>query len=288
MKIAEKRHYQSIFPKDSPLQNALNEKGYVKIPLLDKAMLKELNADTETLLTLLGDKYPKKEFLSTGRIEDSEIRVFSTKSIRKIHPILQEVFNRQHFDFISGIHLLKPTGATSSLNPHQDSALIEEENYNAAYVWIPLIDTDAKNGGLFVLPYSHLLDIPQRSLSVAWPLMKFEKLLWKFMVPLEVKAGEAIVFDSNLIHSSSPNTGENIRVAINYFIKPKEAKYLHFFTNHENKKVEVYHVDPDFYYTCNILERPPAPYIKIREENNRNRKFNYLSLLMWLYANRSQ
>lgn len=56
--------------------------------------------------------------------------------------------------------------------------------------------------------------------------------------------------------------GDNVRTAINYFIKPKEAIFLHHYMDEQTPKdkVEVYNVDIDFFYNCDFMKRPEAPY----------------------------
>ena len=80
--------------------------------------------------------------------------------------------------------------------------------------------------------------------------------------PLPMKAGEVLFFDSAAIHYSTDNLSQQIRPAINFFIKPKEAMFLHHFIDKKTPhgKVEIYNVDIDFFYNCDFMQRPHQPY----------------------------
>jgi hypothetical protein len=84
-----------------------------------------------------------------------------------------------------------------------------------------------------------------------------------FLKPIYMKAGEVLFFDSAAIHYSSNNLSKEIRPAINYFVKPKQALFLHHFKDEKTPvgQVEVYNVDIDFFYNCDFMEKPPLPYV---------------------------
>jgi hypothetical protein len=94
------------------------------------------------------------------------------------------------------------------------------------------------------------------------------------MVPLNIKTGQAVIFHSALIHASGPNHSDSMRIASNFFIKPKEAQYSHYYSDDESKYqvIETYHVTPEFYLCYDIMKRPPAEkFPLIRTESNTNK-----------------
>jgi hypothetical protein len=220
-------------------------------------------------------------FLALGRINDANIRNSSTKLIQKfISPHLKIYFNEIDFDIISGIHLLKPKGKMGILNPHQDSSLVNEELFDSYYFWMPISEIDSKSGTLEIIPKSHLLEIPFRSLNIPWDLESKIKFLWKYMQKIVVPNGSAIVFHSRLIHGSGQNQTNQLRIAINSFIKPKKADFLHYYSDKSSdfKKIEIFKVSPDFFYEENITERPNGKYELYNEIENRNKKYDKSTL----------
>ena len=106
--------------------------------------------------------------------------------------------------------LLKPTGEFSELSPHQDSSLIDETKFFSYFGWIPLQDTNVTNGGITVIPKSHLWGINYRSLDIPWLLKDYENILKKYSIPIEVKAGEILFFETALIHGSLKNISNSL------------------------------------------------------------------------------
>ncbi|MBK9353455.1 MAG: phytanoyl-CoA dioxygenase family protein [Bacteroidetes bacterium] len=155
---------------------------------------------------------------------------------------------------------IKPASKTSQLNPHQDTPIVDELNLYAIYAWIPLCDVNEKNGTLSVLPKSHLWGNYQRSLNVPWIYEKYTNKLWKLMKPLNINKGDLICFDSALIHASGPNMSNEVRVAYNTAILPKNFQQVHYYMDKDTpkNKVEEYLIDETFYMNENIMQKPPS------------------------------
>lgn len=257
------------FFRDREIQNEISHKGYAVRPLLSIDDVQALNSDFSKLLEMLGEPLPDTHWTS-GRVEDVAIRNFARQSIHKILPkSLEQYFDSNVVDFVGGIFLAKKPSATSELTAHQDSSHTDETKYPAIYAWVALTDTDATNGAMHILPGSHLWGNRYRSLNVPWAYKGFEALLTEQLIPVHMKAGEVLFFDSEAIHYSANNLSSNIRPAVNYFIKPKEALFLHHYIGDSTPegKVEVYNVDIDFFYNMDFMKPPPCPpYRKLGEE----------------------
>jgi ectoine hydroxylase-related dioxygenase (phytanoyl-CoA dioxygenase family) len=263
-----KERYLAPFFVQPELQKKIQEEGFAIVDLLSEDILKKLKADTQKLLKEIPTKETFWKFKSVGRIENPEIRKHSNQIIEKhVIPALQPFFQETAM-LVPGVHLIKSPSPSSQLNAHQDSALVDEKKYMAVYAWVPLIDTHARNGTLSIIPKSHLLGMNQRSLNVPWELGPFEKELNKYLVPLTVKAGQVVFFDSALIHGSPNNFSLKTRIAVNVFIRPKEADYLHFYMEDmaKGEEVEVYKVSPEFYMEHDISKRPNSNFPLLRKE----------------------
>lgn len=250
--------------------------GFAIIKICDPEILTEFKKLSFDLINLIPGS-ELKQFMALGRISDANIRIKSTGLIQKhIIPFLYPYFNELDFDFISGVHLLKPTGKGGILNPHQDSTLVDEDMFDSFYFWMPISEMDGKSGELEIIPKSHLLEIPYRSLNIPWSLQNNISLLWKFMRKILVPPGHAIIFHSRLVHGSGANNSKQVRVAINSFVKPKGADLLHYYSDKlsDYKKIEIFKINPNFYYEENIMEKPPKKYELYKMVENHNRIYN--------------
>jgi len=249
------------FFKNPEIQKQIAEQGYSVQSLLTPEDVKQLNNDFFELLNKMGEPLPDTHWTS-GRVADTEIRNFARNAIHKILPLrLEKYFDKETADFIGGIFVAKKPSPTSRLYPHQDSSHTDETKYPAVYAWVALTDTSVENGAMHVLPGSHLWGNRFRSLNVPWIYEGLQDKMFPQLKPVPMKAGEVLFFDSAAIHYSTDNTGTEIRPAINFYIKPKQAMFLHHFIDEKTPtgKVEVFNVDIDFFYNCDFMQRPPSP-----------------------------
>jgi len=213
-------------------------------------------------------------FLSIGRINNSALRNESKAiNIKYLFNAVNAFFENK-YDIITGMHLFKKSGKNGILNPHQDSSLTDENKYNSYFLWYPINGSDSEDGTIEIIPFSHKLQIPQRSLNIHWTLMDYEKKLWKLMQKVILKKGQAVVIHSRTIHGSGINKNRAIRMASNIFLKPKEAPFLHYYAAQPNdENIEVFEVDEAFYSDKNILEKPVG-YKLYKMEKNKNEIFH--------------
>ncbi|MBX7226484.1 MAG: phytanoyl-CoA dioxygenase family protein [Chitinophagales bacterium] len=205
-------------------------------------------------------------FVNSGRFESNEIRTLAINEIKKTSgEILENIVIPENCAYKNGgSYQIKPASKTSQLNPHQDTPIVDELNFYSIYAWIPLCDVNQQNGTLSVLPKSHLWGNYQRSLNVPWIYEKYTNKLWKHMQPLNINKGDLICFDSALIHASGPNLSNEVRVAYNTAILPKDFQQVHYYMDKDTPQgmVEEYLIDETFYMDENILQKPPARFPK--------------------------
>ncbi len=266
---ANRARFDFPFFRNKEIQNEIERQGYSVQPLLDNSDVVQLNHDFFQLLKMLDKPLPETHWTS-GRVDDVRIRSFARRCIDKILPQRLEIyFDNASADFIGGIFLAKRPSPISELTSHQDSSHTDETKYPAVYAWVALVDTDINTGAMHVLKGSHLWGNRFRSLNIPWLYDGMQHLIFQNLTPIPMKAGEVLFFDSATIHHSSSNMGSDIRTAINYFIKPREALFLHHYKDENTLtgKIEVYNVDIDFFYNFDFMQRPPCPpYSKLDDE----------------------
>lgn len=254
--------YKTPFFKSSKIQNKIKKDGYCVINLLSKKEIDQLMLGFEQLKQSVSGDFGE-QFWPSGRCPDPTIRKLAKSKIEEVVPArLKEILVKDCFDFIGGTYLIKPPSAHSALNPHQDSSHVDEFKHFSIYAWIPLQDVSKKNGAVRVLPKSHYIDIKQRSLNVPWVFKEHTDLLNEYMIDIPMQAGQVLLFDAGLIHSSPPNMSENTRVAVNFYIHNNSCPFTHFYEDDETPKgmVELFEVTPDFYYSENFEEKPSSRY----------------------------
>ena len=157
---------------------------------------------------------------------------------------------------------IKAASDSSIVHPHQDSPVVDERRDYIVQAWIPLSDVNADNGCMHVLPHSHLWGNFQRSLNVKWPFSSCTGTLWKYMMPVALKAGDALCFDPALIHGSRPNISGERRLAMTLVGVPQDIQPVHYYRDRKTGrgKVEVYATDREFWSSGRFLEKPGIQY----------------------------
>lgn len=254
----------------------IKKDGFAVIKLFGEQEIDEIERVSKDYLDKINKIDKVDSFLAIGRLDSAELRKCSTAIIsRYVYPRIRAFIGDDTYDFISGIHLLKPPGKKGVLNPHQDSSLTDESRFDSFYFWMPVTDTGQQDGTLEVIPGSHLLDIPFRSLNIPWVLSAHERKLWNYTKKIIVPRGCAVLFHSRLIHASAENTGKSVRIAVNSFLKPHGAPLLHYYTDKmsNNSIIEAYVITPDFFYSEDILKKPSDAYPVYAVYSNTNRYY---------------
>lgn len=164
--------------------------------------------------------------------------------------ILSHIYDEWFVNYKSIVNafVVKTPGAASVVPIHQDSASVDEEKYSSINLWIPLEDISAHNGVMYVIPKSHHIFLPYRCATIDPISKNIEHVLLPYFIPLFLKAGQALIFDSRLFHYSSPNLTNETRVVAISKICSQEAKVIAYFrdNNANHNKVEVWQCPDDY------------------------------------------
>ena len=102
----------------------------------------------------------------------------------------------------------KLRGNVKSFGWHQDNGYGELEPYNALTTLTALDDTDRGNGCLWLIPGSHKQGQIQVEQTVEQKLKKTEIIVEaddSKAIPMEMKAGDALIFNCWMLHKSDGN-----------------------------------------------------------------------------------
>ena len=147
--------------------------------------------------------------------------------------------------------VVKASGKKSEFYVHQDTTGLDESKFSPLNLWIPLTDVSQNNGCLGVIPRSHRMFSPYRSISFPAPFDQISETVRKYIRPLPMQKGQVLVFDNRLVHNSYLNLSGNTRVAVVCGLFPQNAKLT---TCHKPKyelggKVELIEHNDDFLLT---------------------------------------
>jgi hypothetical protein len=234
--------------KDDELEKKFNEDGYVVIPFLNKDELSGLiqtyaNAQIET----------SNQFYASAHDSSLEVRMNMSEEIKT-------AFTRSsqntliNMELLGGSYIVKPKQYQHILQAHQDWNIVDEDQYVSCNIWIPLVDTTKNNGAILVMPKSHNWIKSIRHSSIPCSFSSVHDLLIENMLTLDIKAGEALIYNHALIHASHENQSNEARPACALGIKPKEAEMLFYWNN--NGVIEEYKCNPEFFMNENVFSGP--------------------------------
>jgi hypothetical protein len=125
--------------------------------------------------------------------------------------------------------VVKHPGVESEMLLHEDRSYVDEELHRAFTVWIPLVDVNDRvgNGVLQVVPGSHRLPVGMAGSLTPDLIRPYERYLQDRLVPIEAAAGDAVIYDTRLLHASRANLTDAARPAIVCAVVPTGSTVLH-------------------------------------------------------------
>lgn len=234
MNILQDEHKQRLFDKQ----------GFVTIPVLSYQELNELRAIFEAI-------YNQKA--TTGMVLGglNDDISFKKRVSEKINTVIESSLNRIFTDYQvqSSSFIYKVPDKMNEFLPHQDWTMVDEEEYVSVNCWIPLVDITLENGPICVLPGSHYKNLKvHRSHSFGYYFDNYRDTVYDYLLPVTVKAGEAIIINHSLIHYSLPNYSKETRSVCITAIKSKGAPNIMYYKPQDKNMLEVYEMPDDIAY----------------------------------------
>ena len=226
---------------DTSLQERLDADGYVTLKLLEPSHVARLLALYES--TVAAD--PKKDLYESSRHNTAEKNARINIAIRDV---LAEAVGGMFagHELFGGTFMVKMPEQSTVLALHQDWSIVDEDTHQSAFIWCPLVDTGAANGGLFVLPGSHSWFGNYRSGSLPSLRIVPRGALKDAMKDLILAAGEAVVYLDRLFHGSHANTTPIPRIIVTGRINERGAQLVYYHRMNDDTVVIV-KASPEFY-----------------------------------------
>jgi len=228
--------------KNEAHQQLFDKQGFIVLPFINEAEVAAL----DKLFDELHPNLSQSGFFSGSYSSDVQYKKTASNKI-------VEVFNRAYQElFINytpfgGAFLYKVPGANSELAAHQDWTILDEQKNVALNCWVPLCDVSLHNGPIMILPGSHFDNFNVvRAPTLPFFFSGSDAMVVKELLPMEVKAGTAVILNQSVIHYSPPNMSNQVRKAITAGIKSEGAQmYFHYKVPDKNE-LEVFEMDDDF------------------------------------------
>lgn len=244
---------------DENLEAKVNKKGYEIIEFLDKKAIEKLKKKFNEFFpdrSSFEGAYSGMNDLSLDKRREMYLYI---KHV--ISPYLDKFF-RNHYLPIASFYSRKPD-KQYFLDWHSDPSFIFNEHLEGIYgIWCPLIDVFKNSGTLKLVPKSHrLLNKLHFAYKTAkWSLEGKRKLLDRYGKSFDLKAGQALLFDGRMIHSSEPNYSDFDRDNIVMRINHNKSDYFSMQTDsNKAKKGNIYSQGKDYFFTNQVTEHNIKP-----------------------------
>jgi Phytanoyl-CoA dioxygenase (PhyH) len=237
--------------RDPRLEAGLERDGYAVADFLTA----EEVARAQAVFDSLDTEVHRQAFGSSLQSSDLDYRRTVDRELKRLFaPHVEPAFNGYRLCF-ANFTLKRPMNGLGEMPFHQDPTFVDESRFQSLGIWCPLVDVDEENGCLFVVPGSQRLNLGPRGPFTSFPYEALVPLIReRFLQPVRMRAGQALVFCQKLFHTSPPNRGAALRVCATALLAPAGAR-LRFY-DQKGDRMEVFEVD-DLFYTRHVLGAPP-------------------------------
>ena len=230
--------HKSQFFLDSNIEESLNKFGYAEIQVLNEREIDELlffyNQETRQM-----DKANLATFLSASK----EYKIKVHQKIKTVlYPLLKTKVTNNYKPFFG--NFMAKEKKCPPLMLHADWSYVNEQESRAFNVWIPLVESKIKNGGLWIIPKSHKIVKFLRGVNLPRSYYQHLSLLQtKYAKPINVKPGHAVVYDTRMLHFSYSNYTKELRLAVSLFMLPTNEPFYYHYMNSCNTLINKYSLD---------------------------------------------
>jgi|ERR1043165_463643 hypothetical protein len=234
------------------IRNRLHAFGYAVVP--------GLYSDVVNGLWQIYNSFPQhfspsiKVFASTT-IRDAEYRRQVDEEIFQIvrHAVSTVV---NPFQLVYSNFLTKLPAVHTSFHLHQDLTIVDELNYRAYNIWSPLTSATRRNGCLEFVTGSHIFLKAQRGRNLRNPISSIENDIdSRFFSSVELEPGDAVIFDTRILHRSLDNLAHEPRTAVSTVVAHQNAQLFHYVAeDYEKPWFHALKVDRGFFTKFGIEE----------------------------------
>jgi ectoine hydroxylase-related dioxygenase (phytanoyl-CoA dioxygenase family) len=236
---------------DASVESLFRHQGYVIVSLLD-------DAQVDSVYRFFHEHSPPNigGFHGTMYHNDRDYRVRVDAILR---PMLNAAAQKHLINYrccMCNFMVKEPGEAASEMPLHQDWSFVKEPDLLAVHIWCPVVDVCHENGNLAVVPGSHHFSDSVRAFADDIPFsQQLDLLRERFTRELPIKAGQAVLFDGRLVHSSPPNMSSARRITAQAIGIPNESPIYHSWRCSPTQ-VETFQLPDDFFFDYVLHQRP--------------------------------
>jgi len=250
--------------KKSPREE-LDARGYCVIPLVTKEEVQELLRDISELKP--DDNFAPSANSSFEKTYHLTFLDTNFEYKRRAKELITETFGEKikailpDFRILDKNFFIKPPG-TGELNVHRNWTFVRDQRVRTFTVWCPLVDVDETNGTIQLVTGSHRFCREVVSPTVATFFEGFQSaIIDEYSTPIEMKAGEALIFDDQIIHWSGNNMSDKPRPAVVMACVPVDEETVFYFSDMKpgSTLLDVYKIDYRFFDDFSALKLANRP-----------------------------
>lgn len=243
--------------KDSLLEAEFLAKGFITVSLFSAEEIASLRQFYYSYAVPMAE--------SIGKSDNTyELSFFDNDTERKkfIFEKLTEMLKQKWEQYLDEyeplvLNMFSKEKGKGEVPVHQNWTFVDETKFRSVSLWIPLQDVSHENGTLEVVPGTHDNFHLFRGPNVPWIFENITtQIKDKYMLPLNLKAGQAAIIDDSVLHYSSENKTDKPRIAIQAILKPKEATAQVYFFSDAKEELEVFEANPHFFMNIDVAQVP--------------------------------
>ncbi|MFM7068637.1 MAG: phytanoyl-CoA dioxygenase family protein [Actinomycetes bacterium] len=231
---------------DPAVLEALDRDGFVVVDLFDDAA----RAEARTIIDTLGIATDNPFYvMNRDASRDDAVRVDQALQ-QLVQPSIDRALNG--YRVFKSIPIVKGNVGDNPVNLHQDWEYVDERYHRGYGVWCPLDGASEAQGGIFVVPGSHKWMDNHRGSGFEDPYRNvLDLIIERGSVFVPLAPGQAVVYDNQLLHHTSPNTSDAPRVVVASVICPPDAAVIHMHSTDGGATAEVFEIPAgDTYFTA--------------------------------------
>lgn len=209
-------------PAAAEVRERLDRDGYAVVPALDAGSA----GDLAGAFTTLGLPQDARFYASHAALAPAPRREVHDLVVGAVGPVVARWFPGSRL--LAGALLTKGPGAPP-LPYHQDVTLTDERARRSYVCWVALVDVDGSSGCIRPVPGSHRWSAGIRPGGpTAMVTEAVQDRLHHLAVDVPVSAGEAVIWDSALVHGSARNHVGRHRPAATVAFAAEDAELQYF------------------------------------------------------------
>ncbi len=221
--------------REKCIQEEFEANGFVKLPWLNDSEVRQLRALYSQLTTDTPDG-----FFTSYALPDRELKAGVRLGILSVfEPRLRATFVDAQALLCSFITKTRGDGKAEYISAHQDWTFVDETHGDVSInIWCPLEETNDHNGNLFMVPGSNRLPRYLRQAEPCdTPYKAYYDALKQVAVAVPTTLGEAVLFDNAVIHFSSRNQTDSLRLVAGTMAIPHQSKPVLYYQNLDDARM---------------------------------------------------